>query len=76
VTVGNKKTDWLIQDLRLRDDVREIVYKGNLSRRGGPASENGNLLVFLFDHALLMVKPKAKYDQYKVFRKVPTLSAR
>ena len=27
-------------------------------------------MVFLFDHALLMVKPKSKVDQYKVHRRV------
>ena len=27
-------------------------------------------MVFLFDHALLMVKPKSKVEQYKVYRRV------
>jgi hypothetical protein len=56
----------------LRDKNRELVYKGPLKCRGGPNAENADLLVFLFDHALLMVKPKwvNKHEQYKVYRKV------
>jgi hypothetical protein len=48
------------------------VYKGPLKRRGGTASENGDLQIFLFDHALLMVKSKVvnKHEQLKVFRRV------
>ena len=63
------------QDLRLKDDVRELIYKGQLSRRGGSSAvnENGDLTAFLFDHALLMVKQKAKYDQLKVYRRVSLL---
>ena len=30
-------------------------------------------MVFLFDHALLMVKPKSKVEQYKVYRRVSPL---
>ena len=56
----------------MRDKNRELVYKGPLKCRGGPNAENADLLVFLFDHALLMVKPKwvNKHEQYKVYRKV------
>ncbi|KZS94658.1 RhoGEF Rgf2, partial [Sistotremastrum niveocremeum HHB9708] len=56
-------------DLRLREDVRELVYKGNLSRRGGVQNDIGDLQVFLFDHALLMVKQKTKQEQFKVYRR-------
>ncbi|KDQ19199.1 hypothetical protein BOTBODRAFT_171136 [Botryobasidium botryosum FD-172 SS1] len=56
-------------DLRLTDENRELVYKGMLKRRGGNQNENGDLQIFLFDHALLMVKAKNKQEQYKVFRK-------
>ncbi|CEH18567.1 cnh-domain-containing protein [Ceraceosorus bombacis] len=45
-------------DLRLRDEQRELVFKGPLKRRGGSQSESGDLQVFLFDHALLMAKAK------------------
>ncbi|PWN37923.1 CNH-domain-containing protein [Meira miltonrushii] len=58
-------------DLRLRDEQRELVFKGPLKRRGGSQSDSAELQVFLFDHALLMVKAKTvhKNDLYKVFRK-------
>lgn len=58
-------------DLRLRDEQRELVFKGPLKKRGGTQSESAELQVFLFDHALLMVKPKMvnKHELYKVYRK-------
>lgn len=58
-------------DLRLRDEQRELVFKGPLKKRGGSQSESAELQVFLFDHALLMVKAKTvqKNELYKVFRK-------
>ncbi|TDL23883.1 CNH-domain-containing protein [Rickenella mellea] len=57
-------------DLRLREEGRELVYKGNLKRRGGGGQgDSGDLQLFLFDHALLMVKQKAKHEQYKVYRR-------
>ena len=48
------------------------MYKGPLKRRGGTTNENGDLQIFLFDHALLMVKSKMvnKHEQLKVFRRV------
>lgn len=65
-----------LQDLRLRDEDREMIFKGPLKKKGGTQSENAELQVFLFDHAVLMVKQKAKNEQYKVYRKVcsPQLS--
>ncbi|WVR07809.1 hypothetical protein IAU60_004852 [Kwoniella sp. DSM 27419] len=58
-------------DLRLRDKSRELVHKGPLKRRGGNREEIADLLGFLFDHALLLVKPKwvQKNEQYKVYRR-------
>ncbi|KAG8732433.1 RHO1 GDP-GTP exchange protein 2 [Ceratobasidium sp. 423] len=58
-------------DLRLKDEQRQLVYKGPLKRRGGAANENGDLQIFLFDHALLMVKSKMvnKNEQLKVFKR-------
>ncbi|ORY80260.1 CNH-domain-containing protein [Leucosporidium creatinivorum] len=56
-------------DLRLRDEDREMIYKGPLKKRGGTQSESAELQVFLFDHAILMVKQKSKNEQYKVYRK-------
>ncbi|KAI0306077.1 CNH domain-containing protein [Multifurca ochricompacta] len=55
-------------DLRLREEGREMIFKGPLKRRGGSQGDSGELLVFLLDHALLMVKQKSKADQYKVYR--------
>ena len=60
----------LHQDLRLKEEGREMIYKGTLNKRGGGQGESGDLMVFLFDHALLMVKPKTKVEQYKVYRRV------
>jgi Pleckstrin homology domain len=63
------------QDLRLKEEGRELVYKGSLKKRGGSQSDSGDLQVFLFDHALLMVKQKTKHEQHKVYRKVsPSLT--
>jgi len=47
-----------------------MIYKGPLKRRGGSQGDSGELLVFLLDHALLMVKQKNKAEQYKVYRPV------
>ncbi|KAG8914297.1 RHO1 GDP-GTP exchange protein 2 [Tulasnella sp. 408] len=55
-------------DLRLRDENRELVYKGTLQRRGWQG-DNGDLQVFLFDHALLMVKAKTKHEQFRVYKR-------
>lgn len=46
------------------------MYKGALNKRGGSQGDSGDLLVYLFDHALLMVKQKSKHEQYKVYRRV------
>ncbi|TFY73666.1 hypothetical protein EWM64_g10346 [Hericium alpestre] len=54
-------------DLRLKDEGRELIYKGALRRR--TQGDSGELQVFLFDHALLMVKQKSKGEQYKVYRR-------
>ncbi|KAI0682496.1 CNH domain-containing protein [Cytidiella melzeri] len=56
-------------DLRLREEGRELVYKGALKKRGGAQGDSAELVVFLFDHALLMVKQKTKTEQYKVYRR-------
>jgi hypothetical protein len=59
-----------VQDLRLQEEGRELVYKGTLKKRGDTRSDSAELMVFLFDHALLMVKQKSKAEQYKVYRRV------
>ena len=57
------------QDLQLSAEHRQLIYKGSLNRRGG-ATDKEELQVFLFDHAVLMVKQKTKADQHKVYRRV------
>jgi hypothetical protein len=47
-----------------------MIFKGPLKRRGGSQGDSGELLVFLLDHAVLMVKQKNKAEQYKVHRRV------
>ncbi|KAG1746612.1 CNH domain-containing protein [Suillus paluster] len=56
-------------DLKLQDPGRELVYKSALNKRGGGQGDSGDLLVYLFDHALLMVKQKSKHEQFKVYRR-------
>jgi hypothetical protein len=55
-----------MQDLRLQEDGREMVYKGVLNKR------DGEVQVYLFDHALLFAKSvKTKsHEQYRVYRRV------
>ncbi|KAJ7464623.1 RhoGEF Rgf2 [Mycena latifolia] len=52
-------------DLRLQEDGRELVYKGVLNKR------DGELQVYLFDHALLFAKQvKTKtHEQFRVYRR-------
>lgn len=58
-------------DLRLGDRDREMVFKGTLKKRSGTQSDNADIHVYLFDHALLMVKHKIvhKNELEKVYRK-------
>lgn len=50
----------------MKEEGRELIFKGALKKQG----DSSELLVFLFDHALLMVKAKSKVEQYKVYRRV------
>lgn len=54
------------QNLRLKEEGREMIYKGALNKR------DGEIQVYLFDHAILFTKQvKTKqHDQYKVYRRV------
>lgn len=54
-------------DLKLTSDGRKLIYEGSLVTRGWTGAKE-EILVFLFDHALLLVRP-VKIDQYKVLRK-------
>ncbi|RIB09946.1 CNH domain-containing protein [Gigaspora rosea] len=57
-------------DLKLTEEERQLVYRGPL-KKPARAGEPSDLLVFLFDHALLMVKTKIvnKVEHYKIYRK-------
>ncbi|CAG8548773.1 2177_t:CDS:10 [Gigaspora margarita] len=57
-------------DLKLTEEERQLVYRGPL-KKPARAGEPSDLLVFLFDHALLMVKTKIvnKIEHYKIYRK-------
>lgn len=59
-------------DLRLKEEGRELVFKGPLKRRGGSGQgETAELQAYLFDHAFIVVKPKIvhKMDILKVNRR-------
>ncbi|KAF9071584.1 CNH domain-containing protein [Rhodocollybia butyracea] len=50
--------------LRLKEDGREMIYKGPLNKR------DGELQVYLFDHAILFTKV-VKTKQHEVFKPIP-----
>ncbi|CAG8631992.1 15715_t:CDS:2 [Gigaspora margarita] len=54
-------------DLKLTEEGRQLIYKGSLKK----SNETSDIQVFLFDHALLMVKVKIvnKVEQYKIYRR-------
>lgn len=54
----------------MKEEGRELIYKSPLNRREGEVN------VYLFDHALVIAKPvKAKqHEQYKVIRRVRLFS--
>ncbi|CAG8555821.1 16865_t:CDS:2 [Acaulospora colombiana] len=62
-----------IMDLRLTEEGRRLIFKGSLKKRSkrSGTGESSDIHVFLFDHALLMVKAKTnnKIEQYKIRRK-------
>lgn len=72
----DRKVELLVKDLRLTEEGRELIYKGNLKKRGGAQGDGGDLQLFLFDHALLLVKQKEKnkHEMHKVYRRVSFLS--
>ncbi|WFD27733.1 RHO1 GDP-GTP exchange protein 2 [Malassezia nana] len=57
-------------DLRLEDENRELVFRSALKKRG-TQSDSSEIQVYLFDHALLMVKIKIvhKTEVYRVYRR-------
>ncbi|KAM6497062.1 CNH domain containing protein [Amanita muscaria] len=54
-----------VQDLRLTEEGREIIHRGALAKR------DGELQVYLFDHAILFTKlsKNKQHEQYRVYRK-------
>ena len=56
-------------DLELTEETRQIIFKGNL--RKTPQSETADITVYLFDHAVLLVRVKMvnKKEETKVYRK-------
>lgn len=63
--------DGFFQNLRLRDEGREMVYKGTLNKR------DGEIQVYLFDHALLFTKlvKNKQHEHYKVYRRVSRIQS-
>jgi hypothetical protein len=47
-----------------------MIDKSPPKRRRGSQSDSRELLAFLLDHALLIVRHKNKADQFKVLRRV------
>lgn len=57
-------------DLRLKEPGRELIYKAGLQKR------DGEILVFLFDHAILFTKSAQKkhhHEHLRVYRRVSDL---
>ncbi|KOS12758.1 cnh-domain-containing protein [Malassezia pachydermatis] len=57
-------------DLRLNEEGRELVFKNALKKRG-TQSDSSEIQLYLFDHALLMVKVKIvhKAEVFRVYRR-------
>ncbi|KAI9889589.1 MAG: RHO1 GDP-GTP exchange protein 2 [Vezdaea aestivalis] len=55
-------------DLKLTEESRQLLFKGPLKK--GP-TDQGDILVYLFDHAVLLVRLKSfnKREEQKVFKK-------
>ena len=55
-------------ELKLTDESRQMVFKGTLKRS---ATDSGEIMVFLFDHSVLLTKQKFnnKKEELKVWRK-------
>lgn len=58
-------------DLKLTEEGRQLIFKGSFKKTAA-ANDNSDILAFLFDHALLLVRSKTvnKREQYKVYKKV------
>lgn len=58
-------------DLKLTDENREIIFKGNLKKRTQDKENQGDVQVYLFDNSLLFLRPKIvnKRELLTVYRK-------
>ncbi|KAI9475761.1 MAG: CNH domain-containing protein [Benjaminiella poitrasii] len=54
-------------DLDLTARNRQIIIKGTWKK--GSGSESSEVLVYLLDHCLLIIKPKQNEEKYKLYRK-------
>jgi hypothetical protein len=56
-------------DLKLTDENRQLVFKGNLKKT--PTETVGDITCYLFDHAVLLVRAKTvnKREEQKVYKK-------
>jgi hypothetical protein len=56
-------------DLKLTDENRQLVFKGNLKKT--PTETTGDITCYLFDHAILLVRVKTvnKREEQKVYKK-------
>ncbi|KAF2821904.1 CNH-domain-containing protein [Ophiobolus disseminans] len=56
-------------DLKLTDENRQLVFKGNLKKT--PTEATGDITCYLFDHAVLLVRAKTvnKREEQKVYKK-------
>ncbi|KAI8355080.1 CNH domain-containing protein [Choanephora cucurbitarum] len=54
-------------DLDLTSPNRQIIMKGTW--RKGTGSDTSEVLVYLLDHCLLIIKPKQNEEKYKLYRK-------
>ena len=74
LTLKRKASEAVSTSENAIDQLMDCFVKGAegaLNKRGGTGQgDAGDLQVYLFDHALLMVKQKSKHEQSKVYRRV------
>lgn len=60
------------KELRLNDENRELIHKGQLKRRGGTQSETADLEVYLLDNVLVLARYKSvnKTEELRLYKRV------